>query len=126
MSTFKPCNFTDCPAHPDYIESKKEIEEGDLYIDQNDMRVWISTGNHTHTMPLKVETSSGTNSWTNWSSNSSVSYQSIDTSKITDSTMKFNIANVSVSVECLMCKHFKKCDMRELLIVQKAKEELEK
>lgn len=125
MISFRPCDFTDCPVHPDYVETSSRKEDGDLFIDNNELRVWVSTGNHTHAMPLKNSTSSYYN-WTSWSSNSAdYSIQAIDTNKITDSAIKFNVANTSVSIECLMCKHFKKCDMRELLIVEKAKKELQ-
>jgi len=122
MSTFRPCDYTDCPAHPEHETG--QIQEERSYTE----RTFINSGtslSDRNNIKVSVNTYDSTVSWADTSSNTWVDV--IDASKITPRDGLFvDIQRARVSIECFACKHFEKCDMRELLIVERTKKELKK
>lgn len=98
------CDKEKCPLHPDY---KEKIVETQIYDAFN---------SHTHSIsPNGYYTTNGAMA-------STIDYRAV----LVDTKITFNNENLSIPVECFVCEHMKKVDMKEVLMLNKAKELLKR
>ena len=126
MSTFKPCNYKDCPVHPEYKEEiQEEVQEEIAPIE---MKIEWDQASHSHTgFPGKMSVSIPSPDFTTTTNNTFDAWGSIDSIDTTlpENPLKIIIHGVNIAIECLMCTHFELKDMRAEIIANRAKEKLE-
>ena len=123
MNTFCPCDFTDCLIHPNYEEFKPEIEPASDHVKKtmDSFHTWNSGSAKSLTGDFHIDVSAidpkaYIKDAVKWS-------EAIDSEKF--SSMLFKVGDLDISLECLVCKHLNKIDMREKLIVDRAKKKLQ-
>lgn len=124
------CNQADCPLHPIYIkqekaEAKRKAEEEErLRLEEMKNSDYIFPGQIVFddnkingTIDMHSISSSFTWNRAGWNElNNEIDHRSYLCLDGIDYTVPF---------ECLACKHFEKIDMRDAIIVQRAKKALE-
>lgn len=95
MNTSYPCNYKDCPSHPNYERYKEALPLKQAIKNQAQMII----------------------------ESESISFMDLITIDKEEGT-KFKINDILISVECFICENFQKLDMRKEMIVYQAKEKL--
>jgi len=97
------CDQEDCLLHPTYI--KKEEERAKREAQAKGHLVAIEDGSQ----------------WAPASYDHSIFW---DSSCISVQAVRIKTSTVDIPVECTICSHFKKLDMKEILIIEEAKKAL--
>lgn len=107
------CDETDCMLHPDYQPPKRKEDEP-IYIN-----VKYSAPEHSHQAGQIHHTVTG-----EMMVHDGITWNSL----VDNSSLRLNFphANLDIPIECVMCKHCKELDMKEIILVNKAKELLSK
>ena len=115
------CAIEDCPLHPIYREKQKQILE---QLKRKKEAEAQPQHNHSHTIDsngiyIAQTVSNGAFMSANWSIAPLDSYSADETM-----TIKTPYLDNAVPIECFMCTHLNKVDMRSKIIVYEAKKAL--
>ena len=97
MIIYNFCDQKDCILHPAYIDQKEDNIE--LSHTLKDVNSDIILSNH-------------------------IAIGNNDTSIMIDNIIRIKTSGIDIPFECTICSHFKKLDMKEILIVQEARKVL--
>ena len=143
------CDQEDCLLHPTYIKKEEERLKREAQIKEakaekerikeiNSIRVitdqdltanltngtyvyspsnGMATQNHGHFVTM----GGGSTTWSAATYDHSVSW---DSSLINGQVMRIKTSTIDIPFECTICSHFKKLDMKEILIIEEAKKAL--
>lgn len=106
------CDEVDCFLHPEYEYPKKE--EKTVFYDEHTHTHQIGQIHHAHDGTLMVS--------------NGITWQNIEVGQLKEESglrVRLERLDLEIPIECTMCKYRKQIDMKELLLVTKAKRLLE-